>query len=294
MEDYLQQLRSIACSLRAIGKPLTDDDLVTQALQGLPSSYRTFVSGLNATGSLPTFIALRPLLLTEEAHISTISSEESNHNSALLVTTHGQTNSAASSPHGQQPAKGHSHGRGRGRNNKGQYANNIPQSFAAMNLEKVHPTIWYPDSGASAHMTNNPSTLTSHTPYSGSSQVMVGDGTLLSINSTGSSILPTTSKPLVLKNVLYVPSLAKNLLSIQRLCADNNCFIQFTDSDFFVKDKKNNTTLLCCNNTGSLYPICIVSSRSSNFGLFASVVPASTWHQRLGHPGHQSLRSQTN
>ncbi|KAH0650658.1 hypothetical protein KY290_031521 [Solanum tuberosum] len=58
MEDYLQQLHSIACSLRAIGKPLTDDDLVTQALQGLPSSYRTFVSGLNATGSLPTFIAL--------------------------------------------------------------------------------------------------------------------------------------------------------------------------------------------------------------------------------------------
>jgi len=58
MEDYLQQLHSIACSLRAIGKPLMDDDLVTQALQGLPSYYRTFVSGLNATGSLPTFVAL--------------------------------------------------------------------------------------------------------------------------------------------------------------------------------------------------------------------------------------------
>ncbi|KAH0729446.1 hypothetical protein KY289_000634 [Solanum tuberosum] len=124
-----------------------------------------------------------------------------------------------------------------------------------MKLEEVHPTVWYPDSGASAHMTNNPSTLTSQAPYSGSSQVMVGDGTLLSINSTGSSILPTTSKPLILKN-----------------------------------DKKNNTTLLRCNNTGSLYLIRIVSFRSSNFGLFASGVPASTWHQRLGHPGHQSLR----
>ncbi|KAH0745200.1 hypothetical protein KY285_006857 [Solanum tuberosum] len=221
MEDYLQQLHSIACSLRAIGKPLTDDDLVTQALQGLPSSYRTFVSGLNATGSLPTFITLRPLLLTEEAHISTISSEESDHNFVLLVTTNGQTNSTASSSHGHQPAKGHSHGRDRGKNNKGQYgrgrgsnnsswfnhsfvSNNIPQSFAAMNLEEVHPTFWYLDSGASTYMTNNPFTLTSHAPYSGSSQVMVGDDTLLSINSTGSSILPTTSKPLVLKTRITI------------------------------------------------------------------------------------------
>ncbi|XP_019265375.1 PREDICTED: uncharacterized protein LOC109242937 [Nicotiana attenuata] len=266
MEDYLQQLHSIACSLRAIGKPLTGDDLVTQALQGLPSSYRTFVSGLNATGSLPSFIALRPLLLTEEAHINANATEESNAQTALLASTQAKTTSNSSSSfNGNQPTKGYFHGRGRGKNNKGQYgrgrgyhnsswsgfqhqsrppspttsilgrppfvptkqcqicfhynhtalecrnrfnhsfvANNIPKPFAAMNLEEVQPTVWYPDSGASAHMTNNPSTLTSHTPYSGPSQVMVGDDTLLSIKSTGSSILPTTSMPLLLKKVLYV------------------------------------------------------------------------------------------
>lgn len=77
-----------------------------------------------------------------------------------------------------------------------------------MNLQEV------PNFGVSTHMTNNPSTFTSHAPYSGSSQVMIGDGTLLSIDSNGSSILPSTSKPLILKNILYVHSLAKNLLSI--------------------------------------------------------------------------------
>uniref|UniRef100_A0A1S3YP90 Retrovirus-related Pol polyprotein from transposon TNT 1-94-like beta-barrel domain-containing protein n=1 Tax=Nicotiana tabacum TaxID=4097 RepID=A0A1S3YP90_TOBAC len=271
--------------------------LVAQALQGFPSSYRTFVSGLNVTGSLPSFIVLRPLLLTEEAHINANASEESNAQTVLLASTQAKTTSNLSSSFNEnQPTKGYFHGRGRGKNNKGQYgrgrgyhnsswsdfqhqsrppspatgilgippsaltkqcqiyfyynrtalecinrfnhsfvANNIPKPFAAINLEEVQPTVWYPDSGASAHMTNYPSTLTSHTPYSGLSQVLVGDGTLLSIKSTGSSTLPTTFKPLLLKKVLYVPSLAKNLFSIQRLCADNNYFIEFTNSDFLSR-----------------------------------------------------------
>lgn len=129
MEDYLQKLHSIACSLRAIGKPITYDDLVTQALQGLPSSYRTFVFGLNAIGALSSFIALRPLLLTKEAHINTNTSKESNSQTALLVDTHGKNtsnlpssiNGNQSSVNENQSAKGHYNGRGRGRNNKGQH-----------------------------------------------------------------------------------------------------------------------------------------------------------------------------
>lgn len=150
-------------------------------------------------------------------------------------------------------------------------AKNIPQSFSFMNLEDVQPTVWYPDSGASTHMTPDPSTLTSHTPYFGSSQVMVGDGNLLPIKSIGSSTLSTTSKPLLLKNILYIPSLTKNLLSIQCLCADNNYFIYFTESGFFVKDIKRGTTLLHCNNSGSLYPLHFAPSSSSMLGLFAKI-----------------------
>ncbi|PHT77498.1 hypothetical protein T459_21020 [Capsicum annuum] len=136
-----------------------------------------------------------------------------------------------------------------------------------MNLEEVQPTFWYPDSGASEHMTPDPSTLTSHTPYSGSSQVIVADGTLLPIKYIGSSTLSTTSKPLLLKNLLYVSSLTKTLLSIQRLCDDNNCFIHFTDSSFLVKDMKTRTTLLHCNNSGSLYPLRVAPSSSSSLDL---------------------------
>nr|XP_009757350.1 PREDICTED: uncharacterized protein LOC104210211 [Nicotiana sylvestris] len=243
MEDYLQQLHSLACSLRAVGKPVSDDDLVTQALQGLPSSYRTFVSGLNATGTLPTFLALRPLLLTEEAHINAANNDDPTSHTALVASTPTQPVSQPHSStlsHTNTYSKVSYNGRGHGRSNKGrgrdQYStrsnfsnqwagfqqnfrpssrgdgvlgrppftstkqcqicfhfnhtalecrnrfnhsyvpNSLPKSFAAMNLEEVQPSIWYPDSGASAHMTNNQSLLSSPSTYIGSSQVMVGNG----------------------------------------------------------------------------------------------------------------------
>ena len=117
MEDYLQQLHSLACSLRAVGKPVTDDDLVTQALQGLPPSYRTFVSGLNATGTLPSFLALRPLLLTEEAHINATDNADSTSHTALVASAQApplsQPQSLNSSQDNQYP-KGSHNGRGRG------------------------------------------------------------------------------------------------------------------------------------------------------------------------------------
>ncbi|XP_019228395.1 PREDICTED: uncharacterized protein LOC109209554 isoform X3 [Nicotiana attenuata] len=203
MEDYLQKIHSIACSLRAIGKAVTDEDIVTQALQGLPSSYRTFISGLNATGTLPSFIALWPLLLIEEAHIKAATPDDSNSQTALTVSTRAK----------------------------------------AMSLEEVRPTTWYPDSGASAHMTHDPAILLSPSSYTGSSQGMVGNGNILPILSTGTSTIPTSSKPLLLRNVLYVPSLRKNLLSIQRLCADNDCAIQFTDTGFLLRTRR---PIKCC------------------------------------------------
>ncbi|OIT30771.1 hypothetical protein A4A49_57792, partial [Nicotiana attenuata] len=220
--------------LRAIGKAVTDEDIVTQALQGLPSSYRTFISGLNATGTLPSFIALWPLLLIEEAHIKAATPDDSNSQTALTVSTRAKGSYDAPSPYQSSYSRGQNNGRGRGRTNRGynfrghgqskqhsprffspqwpgfqssfrhpspmagvlgrppfspsnqcricfhfnhtalecknrfnhSNASNLPpKSFAAMSLEEVRPTTWYPDSGASAHMTHDPAILLSPSSY---------------------------------------------------------------------------------------------------------------------------------
>jgi histone deacetylase 1/2 len=51
----------------------------------------------------------------------------------------------------------------------------------------------------------------------------------------GQAILPTTSsKPLHICNVLHVPSVKKNLLSVPRLTHDNNVLVEFHPDSFFV------------------------------------------------------------
>jgi len=72
---------------------------------------------------------------------------------------------------------------------------------------------WYPDSGATHHLTHDLNNLAiSSDAYTGSDQIRVGNGTGLSINHIGSARISCPRRSFVLKNLLHVPSICKNLL----------------------------------------------------------------------------------
>lgn len=86
--------------------------------------------------------------------------------------------------------------------------------------------VWIPDSGATGHMTNDSAILEDTEEYEGAEQVMLGHGKLLPINLTSSSKIHTSgtsNASFNLINVLFVPSIKYNLLSIAKFTADNNC-----------------------------------------------------------------------
>ncbi|CAH9115090.1 unnamed protein product, partial [Cuscuta europaea] len=82
--------------------------------------------------------------------------------------------------------------------------------------------LWYPDFETSAHMTPNEGMLVNKFPYNGPISVSVVNGSNLSVANIGDITLNSISRPLLLKSVYHVPHLKFNLLSIQKLCADNN------------------------------------------------------------------------
>jgi histone deacetylase 1/2 len=93
------------------------------------------------------------------------------------------------------------------------------------------------DSGASDHITRDIETITVHNKYKGKDQVHGADGTGMSINNIGHSIIHTPCKNLYLKNILHVPSARKNLLSVKRLASDNKAFIEFHPHSFLLRIK---------------------------------------------------------
>src|ERR1043165_6155255 len=140
---------------------------------------------------------------------------------------------------------------------------------------------WLKDSGASHHITNDLSALSMHRPYDGTEELVIGDGSSLKITHVGTITLYFSSVPIILKNVLCVPSISRNIISISRLCIDNNILVLFFSSYFVIKDFHTHRTILRGITNHGLYEL---SSTKSPQAFYLQTNKASSWHHRLGHP----------
>ncbi|RVW15644.1 Retrovirus-related Pol polyprotein from transposon RE2 [Vitis vinifera] len=88
-------------------------------------------------------------------------------------------------------------------------------------------TTWLLDSGASHHVTTDLHNLALHSPFDGTNEIMIGDGSGLPISHTGSTSLTTPSHSFTLSNVLCVPTMKRNLISISQFCKSNNTSLEW-------------------------------------------------------------------
>ncbi|GJT34652.1 ribonuclease H-like domain-containing protein [Tanacetum coccineum] len=155
----------------------------------------------------------------------------------------------------------------------------LPSAFSTMPLQD--PT-WHMDTGASSHLNFNASNLSTIFDKRLFPSVHVGDGKSIPVTNTGHSIIPSHHRPLHLHNVLVTPNIIKNLISVRQFTRDNNCTIEFDAFGFSVKDYLTRHILLRCDSSSDLYPV----TKPSTSPIAFLSTSASTWHQRLGHPGY--------
>ena len=79
-------------------------------------------------------------------------------------------------------------------------------------------------SGPNNHVTSDLNNLSLKNDYKGKGKLIIVNGQKLSISHIGATIIDSNaqSKPFHLNNILHVPHITKNLLSISQLTKDNN------------------------------------------------------------------------
>lgn len=105
----------------------------------------------------------------------------------------------------------------------------------------------YLDFGAFNHVTSDPFNLALSQPYVGTNQVMISNCNKLPIISIGTSLLDNAHdsiNKLIMRSILHVPTIAKNLLSIAQLSKDNDVFFEFHATFYCVKDRVTQVELL--------------------------------------------------
>jgi len=157
------------------------------------------------------------------------------------------------------------------------------------NPSTLPDSTWFPDSGATHHMTNNASNFTKKQQYNGSEMVQLGNGSGMPIHHIGSATYtaPHTNHSFRLQNLLHVPSLSKNLLSVSKFSLDNNVYFEFYPHHCYVKHQDTKRIFLQGILKDGLYMFNIFPSPALNN---TTAVPSiDLWHSRLAHASYHTV-----
>lgn len=145
----------------------------------------------------------------------------------------------------------------------------------SLRVESNKSSNWILDSACTSHMTNNRGNFTSCTPQSNKSQV--GNAEFQSSEGIGnvrvSAIVSGETKSVLFKDVLYVPSLLDNLISLSKVCR-NGYRVKMDDE----KTNKSKAILRIIDNNS--IAVQLVAPEIHN-GLFEGNLTVSTGQQQL-------------
>ena len=145
--------------------------------------------------------------------------------------------------------------------------------------------IWIIDSGASQHMTGTLECLTNLKEIM-ACPIGLPNGEQVMALKEGSVCL---GKHIKLDNVLYVPNLNCNLISVSQLLDGSNCTVQFTNKICVIQDRTSRMVIGAGEQCKGLYylksAVSVQAYKTSHVDSF------ELWHRRMGHPSAKIMES---
>ena len=184
-------------------------------------------------------------------------------------------------------------------------------SFSGKNKESADHSGWYPtvflhaienskisswivDSGASAHMCND-ELLFTELDKKAQSKVVVGDGRIVMCLGKGKVKVLTSSKhentEIIMNDVLFVPDLGENLVSVRRL-AEKGYTVEFQGHSCILKRGNSKESIAIIDK--GLYRMHKPKQEQCNTMEHSEEYCIHEWHTRLAHRHLDGIRKLTN
>jgi hypothetical protein len=244
---YFALMKSYADEMATAGKRLEDDDIVSYIFSGLDAEFNPMVESICAKTKTMTLSDMYAQMLNTEARLKAQSSSQ---HMVVNDATHGR---------GGFGQGGDGHGRGQGDNGRvrgggcgnsrlcnqcqlcgmlghvvqccwknfdrdftdeEKLANMVSTSYGVV-------TNWYTNIGAMDHITGEIDKLTMKEKYGGQEQVDAANGASMCISHIGHTSFHTPLWKIHLNNVLFVPKIHKNIVSVHHFTKDNNVYLQY-------------------------------------------------------------------
>lgn len=300
--QFLNSFSNICEKLCEINVTLNEEILVIILLSSLPSSYENFVVAFETRDDLPTLNQLK-IKLNEEAErrkrteasendvntVSIFNARSGNHNNKNRKSIN-VTNSSGKYIKNVSSSKHNFNCFNCGRS--GHYAkncrnkvkqNNSNAVLSARGLNNFGGDTWCIDSGATAHMCCDRNLFVKFKEHR--EQIFLpGNGTIYSVG-TGSVRLKFDNSIVSLENVLYVPDLLFNFISVSK-AAEAGFITCFENKEAKVQNKQNKQVLFTAKMIQNLY---ICNAAKNRLNATSHIDDIWIWHNRYGHLNFNSL-----
>lgn len=297
VEEYVMKIMSTAHKLRNIGFIVEDEWLGTLLLAGLPENYKPMIMAMESSGVPITADFVKTKILQDvKTSDSDVFYSKHNKKSTYVKSQGFNKDSSNKASHYKGPRcfscnkYGHISKQCRYKrktDNSATNDNNFSAVFSATSA--IYNANWYVDSGASMHMTKHRDWLYDEISPPVQS-INVADNKTLIVKGCGKVNIHIkekdgTERKIQVRNVLYIPDLATNLLSVSQM-TKNGCEVKFYNND--CKIYKNNKEILSAKSHNNMYIInteqnCALMSISNEQKPFL-------WHQRMGHLNFSDLQ----
>lgn len=298
MMQHIQQVLTMAEQLEAIGAKVSEEDQVMTLLCSLPESYGNLIVALESRADSLSMEFVTARLMHEQEKRKEAGAKLASEAAFYSKQTPTRAEPARAAPSRGRPGKCNFCGKPghwarecrqrleqQGKPQAEAHAASHDQEFLFMAQDGADAAQhWYVDSGASQHLTPHRAWFADYQPIPAQPVFMgddhpqqaVGKGTIhMQLDVHGEAV------SVKLTNVLHVPGIANNLLSVSKLALEGHT-VEFGVEECLVRHNSGKVLARAVRDK-NLYKLVVHKQVICANAALTGKASAQLWHERLGH-----------